>query len=119
MRNWKYLLLLLLICCNRLSAQVIPSGKNVQTYFVYISGVNSKDDVRTIEKMIAGKPGVLYFMANDFPVRNFLLKTSAPISKTDFQQWLGAPYSIEFYGGENDIERERYLTKKIKAKQQP
>jgi hypothetical protein len=68
-------------------------------YYMSISGVNSKDDVRKIEKMISDKEGVSFFMANRFPVRYFLLRSTKLIAQQEFSAWLvNTSYQLKYMG---------------------
>ena len=87
-----------------------------EEFYVYLSNINSKNDVRTVNGSVTRKPGVTLFMAHDFPVEYFLLKTTQPVSKALLQQWIGPAFPIEFFGKADDPAREQYLLRKQKAK---
>lgn len=102
------LVFFILFSTNQLSAQndkiqskVAPpakvSNQYVHQYYIYLNGVNSKDDVIYLEDLIQKKEGVAYFLGNRFPVRYFLLKTKNIIDETEFSAWIGSKYQIAYF----------------------
>ena len=76
---------------------VIPKGK--YEYYLHISGIKAKADVKAIEKNIRSREGVTFFLGDRFPVRYFLLVSSVSISKEVFSSWLDKKlYTLDFYG---------------------
>lgn len=68
-------------------------------YYIYISGVDKRQDVVALEENIGKKEGVTYFMASRFPVKYFILRTFRPVSAIEFGSWIGnANYKVEVYG---------------------
>ena len=100
---------LLLICILTLfiegttSAQNIestqPSQKSIYEYYIRLKAIHSRNDVIQMQQLIQQKPGVVYFMANRFPVRYFRLKSEIPITPTILENWLGnSAYQITSFG---------------------
>lgn len=77
-------------------------------YYIYISGVNQRDDVINIQELIQKKKGVNYFMADRFPVRCFVLKSSQPISESEFKKWIPKRYEVIVYGEGNKAKEASY-----------
>ena len=112
-------LLVITFCCTITTfAQVsentkIPKGKH--EYYLFITGVNSKEAVISIEKTIRSKPGVQFFLGDRFPVRYFLLVSSEVISKEQFSDWLGSNhYKLEFFGEGAEKKEELLMLRKEK-----
>jgi hypothetical protein len=74
-------------------------------YYIYISGVNERNDVLNLQASIQKKQGVEYFMAERFPVRCFVLKSNRSISQIEFSGWLPAKFTVVTFG-EGDRARE-------------
>lgn len=77
-------------------------------YYIYISGVNQRDDVINIQELIQKKKGVNYFMADRFPVRCFVLKSNIPISESEFKKWIPKRYEVIVYGEGNQAKEATY-----------
>jgi hypothetical protein len=89
---------------------------SIHQYFIYLSGIKERSDVLSLEKSIQAKPGVTFFMANRFPVRCFILKSTTPISKKEFETWIDkSKYQIEVYGSD-EKDKELAFTHYIKTK---
>ena len=85
-------------------------------YFIYLSGIKDRSDVLTLEKSIQTKPGVTFFMADRFPVRCFILKSTSPITKKEFETWIDkSKYHIEVFGSD-EKDKELAYTFYIKHK---
>ena len=70
-------------------------------YYIYISGVKERNDVLSLQALIQKKEGVSFFMADRFPVRCFVLKSSRYISESEFKKWIPSKYVIESFGEGN------------------
>ncbi len=66
-------------------------------YYIYLNGINSKEEVRNLENSIQKKSGVTYFLGNRYPVRYFLLKSNLTITQSTFANWIGSKYKILYY----------------------
>jgi hypothetical protein len=64
------------------------TGITVHEYYVIIAGVNTKKDVKLLEKHIRTQEGVTSFSNKDFPVRFFILRSTRSISKKRMEQWV-------------------------------
>jgi hypothetical protein len=85
------------------------SSGNKFEYYIQLSGVNTKSDVISIEENISARPGIYFFMADRFPANYFTLKTSIPVSQSEFRNWLNNNnYSITFFG-EGLVSKEKLL----------
>jgi hypothetical protein len=74
-------------------------------YYIYISGITSRQDVITLESTLQKKQGVSYFLGNRYPVRYFLLKSENDISKATFISWIDPKLTVEYFEeGENSKE---------------
>ena len=96
-----------------------PSGQlSDHEYFIRISGIHTRQDVETIQNIIGKKEGVTFFMANRYPVRYFVMRSSRPISVKEFETFLNdRSLYIEFYGeGEKGREQAVLLYNKTKAR---
>lgn len=62
--------------------------KSVYEYYVRINAVQSRHDVISLQQLIQQQPGVIYFMANRFPVRYFLLRSEIPVTMPMLESWL-------------------------------
>lgn len=99
----------------RCSTKLIKESSSYQ-YYIYLSGINRRSDVLTLEKTVQAKPNVTFFMADRFPVRCFILKSTIAISKNDFESWINpALYHIEVFGSD-DKDKELAYTLYIKNK---
>ena len=67
-------------------------------YYISITGVDAREDVLSLQDIIQKKAGVTYFMADRFPVRCFILKSSRVINKKEFESWISSKYKISSYG---------------------
>jgi len=97
-------------------------GKNTTnqiTQYIYINNVNSREAVLELENIIQQKPNVNYFMAERYPVRCFVMKTTKAISKATFQSWVGEKYQVITYGVGNAAKEQAYIQykKNLKSKQ--
>jgi len=70
-------------------------------YYIYISGVKERNDVLSLQALIQEKEGVSFFMAERFPVRCFVLKSSRYISESEFKKWIPEKYVVESFGEGN------------------
>ena len=69
------------------------------SYFIALSNINSRADVIFLENLIQQKPGVVYFMAERFPVRCFMLKTKKTITQKEFEHWIPTnKYAVKSFG---------------------
>lgn len=91
-------LLLICICQNKSVAQnSAPPVTTVHEYYVIIQGVNSKEDVKYLEKLIGKQKGVTSFSSKDFPVKFLILRSTVAISKEEIEGWLKASiYQLQF-----------------------
>ena len=112
MNRYKFgIAVLILLCSYTTKAQYQHSKKEqlsqspTYQYYIYLNGINSKDDVRNLENSIQKKSGVTYFLGNRYPVRYFLLKSDKIVAKETFLSWIGKKYTIEYYE-EGDMARE-------------
>lgn len=79
-------------------------------YYIYLSGITSREDVMTLEASIGKKTGVKHFMANRYPVRYFLLRADRTISIEEFKSWLpSAKFKIEVFGSDPRSKEKTYL----------
>ena len=114
--------LLLIILSIRLHAQTDSNNnavtQNPYEYYIRISGANTRDDVEFLQNFIVKKPGIIFFMANRFPVKYFLLRSDRALTAGQFGQWLNnRPYAIEFYGaGKKGLEEAVVLYNKTKTR---
>jgi len=94
---------LVLLCSYTTNAQSQHSKKeqlsqsSTYQYYIYLNGINSKDDVRNLENSIQKKSGVTYFLGNRYPVRYFLLKSNKAITQSTFANWVGSKYQVLYY----------------------
>ena len=95
-----YLVVLSLITNLQLSAQqVIPVVRSSYEYFIKIRNVETRNDVRYIENKIRQSRNVISLESNRFPVRYFILKTSQPVTREWFVNYLdNLRYTIELFG---------------------
>jgi len=112
MRTFLFLLFfsLLSFSCfsSKYSKQSFSSSFLVFEYYIYISGVNQRDDVINIQELVQKKEGVNYFMADRFPVRCFVLKSNKPISESEFIKWIPKKYEVIIYGEGNKAKEASY-----------
>ena len=77
---------------NTSKAQAISTTKTITSseheYYMFISGLDTKDKVIDFENKIRQKKGVTYFLGWRFPVVYFLLKSTTTISEADFKEWV-------------------------------
>jgi len=74
-------------------------GAEVHEYYLYVKGVESRNDVLVVEKTVRAKSGVTFFLGNRYPVRYFLLKTNKPITSQDLEKWfINTKYKIAAFG---------------------
>ena len=88
----------------------------IHEYYVYISGVNTRKDVENLENTIPKKTGVTYFMAYRRPALYYMLKSTIPVSQTQFNSWINTDlYKVEFYGeGIHSKEKAIVVGKKLR-----
>jgi len=96
MRPILFVVLLLTGFCVK--SQTMDSFGGKYQYYLFINGLQSKDDVISVEEIVRKKPGVKLFISDRFPVRFFLLKTDIAISRDEFQKWIGKEHSLEVFG---------------------
>lgn len=94
--------------------QITTSDSKSKTYkteyYIYLSGINSREDVVSLESSIGKKNGVSYFMANRYPVRYFLLRADRTISVDEFKSWLpGNKFKVEVFGSDPRSKEKTYL----------
>ncbi len=78
--------------------KLLVNQNNTQhSYYIYLSGIKTKEQVQALESSIQKKSGVLYFLGNRYPVRYFLLKTSQEVSKGSFLGWIGNKYMVDYF----------------------
>ena len=119
----KILLIFMFLCTIGPSqGQQSQNAKNLKKeisnykYYIYLSGVKKRSDVLFLEKEIQSKPSVTFFMADRFPVRCFILKSTKAISASEFESWINAgQYHIQVFGSE-EKDKELAYTYYIKAK---
>jgi hypothetical protein len=92
---------------------------NQITHYIYINNVNTREAVLELENTIQQKPNVNFFMAERYPVRCFVMKTTKAISKATFQSWVGEKYQVITYGVGNSAKEQAYIQykKNFKSKQ--
>lgn len=85
---------------NCQKAKNVDSTKKLDVYefFMYISGVETKQDVLVIEEKVNKINQVTFFLGDQFPVRYFHLKAKNYISKSTFESWIDPKYKVEYYG---------------------
>lgn len=84
-------------------------------YYIFISGVEKREDVLSLQELIQHKNDVTFFMAERFPVRCFVLKTTRPVSSKEFESWIDSKYKLKSYGeGNKGKERAYFLYNKQK-----
>lgn len=112
MRFFKILLLLSLTFFSASSFSIYQphiANYNLQfEYYIYISGVTERSDVLSLQELIQKKEGVSFFMAERFPVRCFVLKSSRSISETEFKKWIPQKYTIKSFGEGNAAKEAAY-----------
>jgi len=101
------------------AAEVEKNTTNQIAQYIYINNVNSREAVLELENIIQQKPNVNYFMAERYPVRCFVMKTTKAISKATFQSWVGEKYQVITYGVGNSAKEQAYIQykKNLKSKQ--
>ena len=115
MRNLSIITLLLLTSgFNSLFSQKIasPSGSTKTTfeYYISIAGISSRSDVMKLESLIQKKEGVLFFMADRYPVRCFILKSNRSVNEQEFTGWLKPfSYKVESFGTGNEGKENAYI----------
>lgn len=57
-------------------------------YYMFISGLDTKNKVIAFENKIRLKKGVTHFLSWRFPVIYFHLKSTTPISESEFMEWV-------------------------------
>ena len=68
-------------------------------YYLSITGVNTKNDVKAFESLIRSHKEITYFLGDRFPVRFFLLRSSTIITKDVINSWLlNTPYHLIYIG---------------------
>jgi hypothetical protein len=112
MRFYKIFLLLIVIFFSTSSFLIRNEQKIKQTlqfeYYSYISGVTERNDVLTLQATIQKKEGVIFFMAERFPIRCFVLKSNRPISEAEFKKWIPEKYIVKSYGEGNVAKEAAY-----------
>ena len=125
MRNLSIIALLLLtsgfssLFSQKIAAHSV-STKTTFDYYISIAGVNSRSDVMKLESLIQKKEGVLFFMADRYPVRCFILKSNRSVNEQEFTGWLKPfSYKVESFGTGNEGKENAYIlyNKHKKSKQ--
>ena len=125
MRNLSIIALLLLtsgfssLFSQKIAAHSV-STKTTFDYYISIAGVNSRSDVMKLESLIQKKEGVLFFMADRYPVRCFILKSNRSVNEKEFTGWLKPfSYKVESFGTGNEGKENAYIlyNKHKKSKQ--
>ena len=109
---------------NSLFSQKIASPSVITNttfeYYISIDGATSRSDVLQLESLIQKKEGVLFFMADRYPVRCFILKSNRSVNEQKFTGWLKPfSYKVESYGTGNEGKENAYIlyNKHKKSKQ--
>lgn len=95
------MLIALFFCSNTSYGQAAKSypPNSLYSYYMYISGVESKEDVKAISKAVHKSPKTVYFLADRFPVRFFELHSPDIITKDTLESWLpNNKYKVDIYG---------------------
>lgn len=70
-------------------------------YYIYISGIQTREDVLNLQSVISEKQGVTYFMSNRYPVRYFTLRSVYSINQSTFKSWLPhSKFVVEVFGND-------------------
>jgi hypothetical protein len=78
------------------------------SFYLSLSNVQSKQQVLDIQERLGKQAGVVYCMANTFPVEYFLIKSKQVIQKSDIVRWLNnTTYRVQFFG-EGERAREKF-----------
>ena len=80
-------------------------GTQKYEYFIYLKGINTREDVISLQSKIQKKDGVVFFMAERYPVRCFVLRSTRFISELEFASWIDKKFEILSFG-EGDKARE-------------
>lgn len=80
-------------------------GTQKYEYFIYLKGINTREDVTSLQSKIQKKDGVVFFMAERYPVRCFVLRSTRFISELEFASWIDKKFEILSFG-EGDKARE-------------
>jgi len=105
---------------NCQKAKRIDSTQKLDVYefYMYLSGVETKQDVLAIEEKVNKINQVSFFLGDQFPVRYFHLKAKNYISKATFESWIDPKYKVEYYAfGKNASEGALVLFNKNNKKQ--
>ncbi len=86
-------------------------------YFIYLKGINTREDVISLQSKIQKKDGVVFFMAERYPVRCFVLRSTRFISELEFSSWIDKKFEILSFG-EGDKAREKSYSIYSKTKKQ-
>lgn len=88
---------------------------NSYEYYISIVNVHSKADIQLIETRIPQQTGVLSITAFKNPVKMFVLKTSRPVTETEFRGWINfGAYEVKSFGtGEKARETAILMTRKF------
>jgi len=86
------------------------TSKTAFEYYINFKRILTRSEVLQTEELITKKSGVLYFMADRFPVRCFILKSERLISKKEFTSWLpDKKMEVGFYGEGKESKELSYL----------
>ena len=82
--------LLICVCQTKSNAQQdsATTTTTVHEYYVLIQGVNTKEDVKLLEKLVGTQEGVTSFSSKDFPVKFFILRSTRAISRKRMEVWV-------------------------------
>lgn len=84
------------------------------SFYVEIAGVQTKQQVMDIEERIGKQAGVVWCMANTFPVEYFLIKSKQFIQKDDVNRWLvNTAFRVQFFA-EGEKGREQFYLQRRK-----
>ena len=89
-------------------------NSSINTYYIDVVGVTTKQICLDIENKIRLKSGVLSFKTVGFPSKYFILKTSRFVSEQQIKNWLSENnLSLAFYGN-NDGSLEQLVSNRRK-----
>ena len=89
---------------------------NSLVHYIYLANVATRQDVLDLENNIQHQPDVTFFMAERYPVRCFVLKSTKAISKETFQTWVGQKYPVVTFGMGNLAKEQAYIQYKKNRK---
>lgn len=82
------------------------------SFYVEITGVQTKQQVLSIQEQLGKQPGVVWCMANTFPVEYFLIKSKQFIRKDEVARWLAnTTFRVRFFG-EGEKGREQFYVQR-------